>query len=123
MAYSNIKALVFDLMGTCCDWHSSLLPILESAPHVQDLNLAQLAANWRAGFFEEIHRRFEAKEAPEDIDLTHRRVLDRLLSVRNITLQTWNDDVREGLVQQWHHQVGWPDAIPALTKLRTDYFL
>merc|ERR1711939_774045 len=28
----NLKAIVFDLMGTCCDWHSSILPALQASP-------------------------------------------------------------------------------------------
>ena len=73
------KALIFDLMGTCCDWYSSILPILGSAPPLPSLPLKaleQLAKDWRAGFFEEIEARFQAEAPAEDIDVTHRRVLN-----------------------------------------------
>jgi FMN phosphatase YigB (HAD superfamily) len=95
------KALIFDLMGTCCDWYSSLLlPLLPSS------ELSQLALGWRARFFDEIHARFQAGEAAEDIDVTHRRVLDRLLHEKGVNLSMWNDEVRQKLVDQWHKQIG-----------------
>ena len=104
------KALVFDLMGTCTDWKSSILSALRSAPALPTFpeeKLPQLAADWRAGFFTEIHSRFRAKQEVEDIDVTHRRVLDGLLEERGVGLQQWDDGVRKGLVDSWHIQKGW----------------
>lgn len=103
------KALVFDLMGTCTNWHSSILLSLQgqpSTPLVPAEDLSSLAAQWRAGFFAEIHRKFEAQEAAEDIDVTHRRVLDRLLQERGVGLDVWGEDVRKKLVASWHSQSG-----------------
>ncbi|KAH7064392.1 haloacid dehalogenase [Paraphoma chrysanthemicola] len=110
-------------MGTCCDWLSSLLPLLHTLPALpslvpKDEKLRALALAWREGFFEEIHKRFNAGLEQEDIDITHRRVLDRLLLDRSIGLDVWNDDMRVRLVQQWHVQTPWPDVLPALTSLR-----
>lgn len=107
--FSRTQALIFDLMGTCCDWHSSLMPVLSECPKLpspQTIDLSQLAANWRAGFFKEIHARYEAARKPEDIDVTHRRVLDRLLSEHGISIDTWDEGVRKKLVNAWHHQQG-----------------
>ena len=104
------KALVFDLIGTCTDWKSSVLPSLNSAPALPALpaeKLPQLAADWRAGFFTEIHSRFQAKQEADDIDVIHRRVLDRLLEDSGVGLQEWDEGVRTGLVGSWHTQTGW----------------
>jgi hypothetical protein len=70
------------------------------------LELSQLALGWRASFFDEIHARFQAGEDAEDIDVTHRRVLDRLLHEKGVDLSMWNDEVRQKLVDQWHKQIG-----------------
>ncbi|KAI9743790.1 MAG: hypothetical protein M1818_002524 [Claussenomyces sp. TS43310] len=135
------KALILDLMGTCCDWHTSLVSALHSIPGIiapspasspgstSSDALSRLAADWRAGFFAEIHARFEAGAGlglllpPEDVDVTHRRVLDRLLEASAADPRIWDEDVRNRLVAQWHVQSGWPDALPALQRLRRDYFI
>lgn len=103
------KAIVFDLMGTCVDWYSSILPALESAPSIPALpseSLPQLAADWRAGFFKETRTRRDASQLVEDIDVTHRRVLNWLLLARGVTPAQWDDGVRKKLVGAWHEQRG-----------------
>ncbi len=117
------EALIFDLMGTVCDWHSALLPALSSSPTIPDLDLRKLAAEWRAGFFTEIQTRFQSGLPAEDIDITHRRVLDHLLEQVGVSYTLWNEEVRGKLVRQWHYQVGWPDALPALERLRKKFFM
>ncbi|CAD6576431.1 MAG: hypothetical protein ASARMPRED_007728 [Alectoria sarmentosa] len=120
------KAIVFDLMGTCVDWCSSILPALKSAPTIPALpsdSLPQLAADWRAGFFKETQTRKEASQAVEDIDVTHRRVLNWLLLARGVTPAQWDDGVRNKLVGAWHEQTGWPDVAPALERLKQRYFI
>ena len=104
------QALIFDLMGTCCDWFSSILPELLAAPTLSQLPrnaLSQLATDWRAGFFSEIHSRYETRKESEDIDVTHRRVLDRLLEERGVSMDQWDGEVRSRLVESWHKQKGW----------------
>ena len=67
--------------------------------------------DWRMGFFHEIHAQYEGGLEQEDIDVTHRRVLDRLLSRRNLIC---DDDARVALVKSWHVQKGYlsfPDRI------------
>lgn len=122
---STQKAIFFDLMGTCCDWLSSLLPALQCCPPHPALEpaepkLRQLAIAWREGFFAEIHSRFNRGDEAEDTDVTHRRVLDRLLDERGIGPGSWNDKMRNSLVHQWHLQRPWPDVIPALRQLQMD---
>ncbi|KIK55524.1 hypothetical protein GYMLUDRAFT_47739 [Collybiopsis luxurians FD-317 M1] len=128
------RALIFDLMGTCTNWSQSIVTALRkqcantpsSLPNLQsDADLESFASNWRTGFFREIHQRFENGEPQEDIDITHRRVLDQLLSRPEtlVTMDIWGDDIRMGLVQSWHHQVAWPDAIDGLQRLKQQFFV
>lgn len=120
------KAIVFDLIGTCVDWYSSILPALESAPSLPALpseSLPQLAADWRAGYFKETQTRKEASQAVEDVDVTHRRVLNWLLLARGVTPAHWDDGVRNKLVGAWHEQRGWPDVASALERLKQKYFI
>lgn len=96
-----VKALIFDLMGTCVDWHTVV-----SSTLAQNLGIdvaKAVATDWRAGFFTEIHRQFTAKESPEDIDVTHLRVLNIILQDRKISL---DDNAKELAVASWHQQKG-----------------
>ena len=101
----DCKAVVFDLMGTCTDWHSALLPTVTALPPLEpplEITPSDLLLQWRSGFFEEIHAQFERGDPAEDIDTTHRRVLDRILGKR----EGWSGEQRDMLVRGWHEQVG-----------------
>ena len=121
------KAIIFDYMGTCLDWYgTAVLPALQRAPQLDFLPpsiLEEMAKNWRIGFFREIQTRYEAGQPVEDIDITHRRVLNRLLLDKGVTPSHWDDDVRKRLVHAWHEQKAWPDVLPALQRLREKYFV
>ncbi|THV05758.1 haloacid dehalogenase [Dendrothele bispora CBS 962.96] len=121
------KALVFDLMGTCTDWASSIEGALVSvtSDHHRLESLRSLTIDWRRGFFEEIHRRFECGEPQEDIDFTHRRVLDRLLQQEKYARLAveLEEEGRKRLVQSWHHQNPWPDSVPGLQRLKQKFFI
>ncbi|QDS77119.1 hypothetical protein FKW77_000971 [Venturia effusa] len=122
--FPHAKALFFDLMGTLCDWHTSITSLLKTLPPLEQLpqeHHSAFALEWRSGFFEEIHARFLAADENEDIDITHQRVLDRLLEERRIGCGMWDEDVRQGLVKQWHEQVAWPDVLNGLQRLRKNY--
>ncbi|KAK4705247.1 hypothetical protein P7C70_g959, partial [Phenoliferia sp. Uapishka_3] len=135
---------VLDLMGTCCDWHSSILPALRDAPLLPALpasGLPAFASEWRATFFKEIHRQFQASEGPENIDFTHRKVLDQMLDARGIGMGDWGEDVRCELVMRWHLQIGeysklvfadndcsdfppaWPDSLEGIERLKAKFFV
>lgn len=105
LSTTPIKALIFDLMGTCLDWHSTVSPILKEAvsPSNDIGSRSPNALVWRHMFFNEIHSRFEAGLPPEDIDETHRRTLLALLRSGGWTLEA--DNV-ETCVRAWHSQKG-----------------
>ncbi|PCH40090.1 haloacid dehalogenase [Wolfiporia cocos MD-104 SS10] len=122
----GVQAFVFDLMGTCTDWHSSILAAMRShliPPPLNDSDLPALAAAWRAGFFETIFVSFAAGDQAPDIDTVHAKVLDKLLNERGVTLDVWDEEVRERLVKAWHLQLPWPDSIEGIQKLKERYMV
>ena len=58
--------------------------------------------------------RYEAGQSTEDIDVTHRRVLNYLLMKRGITPKDWDEGIRETLVGAWHTQDGTCAFVSAL---------
>ena len=104
-----IKALLFDLIGTCTNWQPCIIRALQDAPPLDALpaeSLPQFALDWRALFFKETENRYDAGQPTEDIDITHRRALNYLLLQKGITPSHWDDGVRNMLVQSWHSQEG-----------------
>lgn len=166
--FQNVKVLFFDLMGTCLDWHTSIVDALHLLPspppspppplppqprppshrhipssdssataekeNTDDQSSAlqsRLALRWRQAFFDEIHARFESGKEAEDIDVTHRRVLDRLLDADTANgdgggggsggAPSWSEAQRQTAVEAWHSMRAWPDVGPALRRLRARY--
>lgn len=122
--FPNARILFFDLMGTLCNWHTSIISLLTTLPSPPTLpknQLSDFALQWRAAFFQEIHSRFLAGEEQEDIDTTHRRTLDNLLEQNGVTMNSWDENIRETLVKEWHHQIAWPDVIKGLERLSKKY--
>lgn len=129
---TRIKTIIFDLMGTLLDWHTSISRVLQDRfprfpiPEDSDANVAAdssaIALEWRKAFFSEIHRQYESGSAPEDIDQTHRRTLRMVLDRPEWAHRRYlagNDE--EAIVQAWHDQVAWRDVENALPRLREGF--
>jgi len=103
----GVECFVFDLMGTCTDWHSSITTAMHKYPlpaQLSEAELPKLALEWRSGFFKYILNSFAAGEESPSIDEVHTRVLDEILSARGIDNGVWNQHIRERLVDAWHDQ-------------------
>jgi len=132
-----VKTLIFDLMGTCLDWHSAVSPVLEKAfsfPEGQRLPFT--VAHWRWKCFEGMFDCYEAGRPQEDIDETRRRSLVALIHAKELSM---DEDELEACVQAWHSQIGkvvgrffacrvianvspaWPDVTVALPLLRSKF--
>lgn len=114
----QIKAVLFDFMGTCLDWHSSILPILPSALS-QDAK-SNFALEWRQTYFDANTARIRNGELPEDIDTTHRRTLLALLDKHPEIKPLFTPDIQDEAVAAWHNQKAWPDVSEALRKLKEE---
>ncbi|KAI0409617.1 HAD-like protein [Xylaria palmicola] len=147
-ATTKVRAVFFDFMGTCLDWHSAVACALP--PGIPEAARSRLALDWREEFFRELHARAGQGKAPEDIDATHRRTLLRLLrepqrqndGLRHHFLavatenagdttatgtQPWHPDGEgagwpavERAVASWHRMRAWDDVLPALSALRDE---
>ncbi|KAJ5117004.1 haloacid dehalogenase [Penicillium angulare] len=111
----KIKAVFFDFMGTCLDWHSSVTKSMPTS--ISPEEASKLALNWRRLYFLENEGRFRQNLAPEDIDLTLARVLEIAL-LQAPGQPSFNADEKEKLVQAWHSQPAWPEVPEAIQTLR-----
>lgn len=114
---SSIKAVLFDFMGTCLDWHSSIIAAFPSA--VDTETRSNLALEWRQAYFDANAARQKIGQPPEDIDITHRRVLNEVLDKHPDLKPLFTEEVKEKAVNAWHTQKAWPDVQDAVGKLKS----
>lgn len=112
----QIKAVLFDFMGTCLDWHSSILSVLPSALS-QDAK-SDFALEWRQAYFDANTIRVANGEPPENIDITHQQTLLEVLDKHPDIKHLFTQDVQEKAIAAWHSQKAWPDVSEALRKLK-----
>ncbi|KAI7971855.1 hypothetical protein EIK77_007454 [Talaromyces pinophilus] len=124
MTNPKIKAVLFDFMGTCLDWHSGTLAALPQS--IPAKTRSEFALQWRQNYFDSNAARLAANLPPEDIDLTLRRTLDAMLKEERWgdvkagfdALDDKEEEVKEGVVKAWHSMPAWPDVKPAINHLK-----
>jgi 2-haloacid dehalogenase len=102
-------------MGTCLDWHSSIIAVLPpSLP--QDVK-SNFALEWRQAYFDANILRQNTGKPPEDIDITHRRVLNEVLE-KHPDIKPLFVTRKDMLVKAWHAQKAWPEVHGAIQELK-----
>ncbi|KAK3113762.1 hypothetical protein LTR53_008627 [Teratosphaeriaceae sp. CCFEE 6253] len=112
------RVVCFDFMGTCLDWHTAVVDALPN--QIPEHERSQFAIQWRQSYFDANAERQAHGDPPEDIDITHRRVLLELLAhpERLAMRAALSGSAIDVAVEAWHHQKAWPDVVPALATLR-----
>ncbi|KPI41554.1 uncharacterized protein AB675_9179 [Cyphellophora attinorum] len=120
MATPKLRAVLFDFMGTCLDWHTGALSILPST--IPDKERSTLALEWRQTYFDINTARLAANLPVQDIDITLadalRKTLDEQFPQYKPAFQ--HNDAVERCVQQWHSMPAWPDVAPAISALKDE---
>lgn len=114
-----IKAVLFDFMGTCLDWHSAVTASLPSS--LPEQTRSQFALTWRQAYFDHNAARLASGQPPEDIDISHRITLRAQLASSPPEVQAAfasTPGAEEACIAAWHSQPAWPDVGPAIEKLR-----
>ncbi|KAM5365090.1 hypothetical protein ACJA88_012689 [Fusarium oxysporum] len=106
----KIKAVFFDFMGTCLDWHRSVVQALP--PAIPEAEASKLALEWRRRYFIANSERLAQKLEPEDIDDTLIRVLDNVLEDSPEHKRHFDAPIKEQLITAWHSQPAWPEPDP-----------
>jgi 2-haloacid dehalogenase len=103
-----MKALLFDVFGTCVDWRGSVerelarrrLPV-------------ELAVAWRGQYQPQLETVRSGARPWTTLDVLHREALDGLVKV---------DDPDE-LTRVWHRLDPWPDTVEGLVRLKRRYVI
>ncbi len=121
--HPEIEALLFDVFGTVTDWKGSLTTRCQKFGSERGLTVdwEALVVEWRSRYQPAIEPVREGKRPWADFDELQREELDTLLP--RYGLNTLSDEDRQFLVHGWHRTEPWPDAVPALHRLRERYIL
>lgn len=116
MANPKIRAVFFDFMGTCLDWHSGTIKALPQS--IPECERSKLALEWRHDYFNSNSARLAANEPPEDIDITLRTTLDALLKKHPAHKNLFDEQVKHRCIVAWHSMPAWPEVPRAIEQLK-----
>jgi 2-haloacid dehalogenase len=110
-----MRALLFDVFGTCVDWRTSIIREAERF-HLPP----ELAQAWRDEYQPQLETVRSGKRPWVNLDVLHRIGLDRVLKALRINLPEAD---RAELTRAWHRLDPWPDVVEGLTQLKDAYVI
>jgi 2-haloacid dehalogenase len=110
-----MRALLFDVFGTCVDWRTSMMREAErfGLP-------PQLAQAWRDEYQPQMETVRSGQRPWVNLDVLHEIGLKRVLKNLNLTVSKAD---RAELVKGWHRLDPWPDVVAGLTRLKETYII
>ncbi len=122
MLADSIRALVFDVFGTCTDWRGSVIREIDAVARPKGLTVdsSAMADEWRREGYIRGIARIRAGETPYvSSDDLFRSKLDELLP--KYGLHDLSASEKEDLGQAWRRLDAWPDTVPGLQRLKRKY--
>jgi len=106
-----VKALIFDVFGTCVDWGSAVAR--EVAAVWPGIDAAGFATEWRAEYDPAMAPIREGRRGYTPLDVLHRETLDRVCARRGMTAPD-----PDHLAAAWERLDPWPDVVPGLAAMK-----
>jgi len=110
-----VRALLFDVFGTCVDWRTGVRRA--AARHGLP---PELADAWRAQYQPQLETVRSGARPWVNLDVLHRIGLNRVLDDLGLEL---GEAARAELTLAWHRLDPWLDVIEGLTRLKADYVI
>jgi 2-haloacid dehalogenase len=110
-----MRAMLFDVFGTCVDWRTTV------GREAERFGLpADIADDWRAQYQPQLESVRSGQRPWVNLDVLHRIGLDIVLRERELPL---GERERDELTKAWHRLDPWPDVVEGLTKLKAAYII
>src|SRR5438105_883467 len=123
-AFANtVKALVYDVFGTCVDWRNGVARDAERIlkPLGYNLNWIAFADAWRA-LYQPTMEEVRSGRAPfVKLDVLHRRMLEQIRP--RFGLEKLDEPVLQELNLAWHRLDAWKDVAPGFARLHRRYVM
>ncbi len=120
----GVRALLFDVFGTCVDWRAGVIREGEAfgrAHGLAGVDWPAFAAAWRGRYQPHLEQVRSGRRPWTTLDVLHRESLETVLREFGIAGIPAPD--LEEFNRVWHRLDPWPDVIPGLTRLRTRYVI
>jgi 2-haloacid dehalogenase len=118
---SGVRALTFDVFGTCVDWRSGVAAEARrlGALNGVDGDWERLADAWRALYMPAMDRVRRAELPWTNFDRLHRSSLDQVL--HEIGAEGFDMAARDELTLAWERLPAWPEAARGLERLNRGF--
>src|SRR5262244_2878514 len=119
----GVKALVYDVFGTCTDWRNGVARDAERIlkPLGYNLDWHAFADAWRALYQPSMEEVRSGRQPFVKLDILHRRMLDQIRP--KFGLEKLDDKVADDLNLAWHRIDTWPDVVPGFKRLQRKFML
>jgi len=119
----GVKALVYDVFGTCTDWRSGVARDAERIlkPLGYRIDWLAFADAWRALYQPSMEEVRSGREPYVKLDILHRRMLDQIRP--KFGLEKLDAKVADDLNLAWHRLDTWPDVVPGFVRLQKKFIL
>jgi len=120
---AGVKALVYDVFGTCVDWRNGVARDAERIlkPLGYKIDWLAFADAWRALYQPSMEEVRSGRQPFVTLDILHRRMLDQIRP--KFGLEKLANQVADDLNLAWHRLDTWPDTVPAFVRLKRKFIL
>jgi 2-haloacid dehalogenase len=119
------QALIFDVFGTLVDWRNGVAR--EAAPFLRRYAPAAdphaFADAWRKRYAPAMAEVREGKRHFVRLDTLHRENLEAILPDFGIDASKVTEAELDELNMAWHRLDPWPDTVPGLARLKTQFII
>ncbi|MEM9999635.1 MAG: haloacid dehalogenase type II [Pseudomonadota bacterium] len=115
-----IKAVLFDVYGTCVDWRTGVIEHVQpiyAARGIDPALAAQTADDWRMLYDPSMARVRDGERPYVSLDVIQRENLDRVLNGLDVSDQLDAQD-RAEMNKAWEKLPPWPDTFSALAQIK-----
>jgi 2-haloacid dehalogenase len=120
---NGVKALVYDVFGTCVDWRNGVARDAERIlkPLGYKIDWLAFADAWRALYQPSMEEVRSGRQPFVKLDTLHRRMLDQIRPT--FGLEKLANQVADDLNLAWHRLDTWPDTVPGFVRLKRKFIL
>ena len=121
-ALDSVRAIAFDVQGTCADFYQPILRMGAAVNRTKglDIDWTALSSEWRDLYRIALDQVIANQRPWLRVDRIYREALDMLLERRGLS-GVFTSAERDELNQIWSRLDPWPDSVEGLMRLRRHF--